>query len=251
MGVILIMGRLIRSQRLNISNFSKIAKYNSQQKIEKACYNKINCITIIKGLVKSIFPASHGQNIIAKIIYCQLNYFRFYFFKIPAVEGLIERQTVFLNGKNTNSIGNIHKIQSLLEGCIINNIEKNDNGEGKIAISASVFGIIISQKFLISKTYIKLPSGKRIEIHFKCYASLGKIAGNRFIEIPKLKAGRAKFTVFMKTRSWFKNSGLTMNPVDHPNGGGNHQHFGHSITVNRASTPGKKIGLMSARKIGY
>jgi large subunit ribosomal protein L8e len=29
-----------------------------------------------------------------------------------------------------------------------------------------------------------------------------------------------------------------MNPVDHPHGGGNHTHIGHSSTVSRLSVPG-------------
>ncbi|CAH1770239.1 4808_t:CDS:2, partial [Entrophospora sp. SA101] len=41
-----------------------------------------------------------------------------------------------------------------------------------------------------------------------------------------------------------------MNPVDHPHGGGNHQHIGHASTVSRESVPGQKVGLIAARRSG-
>jgi len=33
-----------------------------------------------------------------------------------------------------------------------------------------------------------------------------------------------------------------MNPVDHPHGGGNHQHIGHPSTISRLACPGQKSG---------
>ena len=44
--------------------------------------------------------------------------------------------------------------------------------------------------------------------------------------------------------------GVAMNPVEHPHGGGNHQHIGHSSTVARWSPHGKKVGLIAARRTG-
>ena len=41
-----------------------------------------------------------------------------------------------------------------------------------------------------------------------------------------------------------------MNPVEHPHGGGNHQHIGHSSTVRRTASAGKKVGLVAARRTG-
>jgi ribosomal protein L2 len=44
--------------------------------------------------------------------------------------------------------------------------------------------------------------------------------------------------------------GVAMNPVEHPHGGGNHQHIGHASTVRRDAPPGKKVGLIAARRTG-
>lgn len=43
---------------------------------------------------------------------------------------------------------------------------------------------------------------------------------------------------------------VAMNPVEHPHGGGNHQHVGHSTTVKRDCPAGKKAGLIAARRTG-
>jgi large subunit ribosomal protein L8e len=41
-----------------------------------------------------------------------------------------------------------------------------------------------------------------------------------------------------------------MNPVDHPHGGGNHQHIGHASTMARDAPSGQKAGLIAARRTG-
>jgi ribosomal protein L2 len=44
--------------------------------------------------------------------------------------------------------------------------------------------------------------------------------------------------------------GVAMNPVEHPHGGGNHQHIGKASTVKRGTSAGRKIGLIAARRTG-
>uniref|UniRef100_A0A1I8JQ61 Large ribosomal subunit protein uL2 n=1 Tax=Macrostomum lignano TaxID=282301 RepID=A0A1I8JQ61_9PLAT len=41
-----------------------------------------------------------------------------------------------------------------------------------------------------------------------------------------------------------------MNPVDHPFGGGNHQHIGKPSTIRRDTSAGRKVGLIAARRTG-
>uniref|UniRef100_A0A1B0GPS7 Large ribosomal subunit protein uL2 n=2 Tax=Phlebotomus papatasi TaxID=29031 RepID=A0A1B0GPS7_PHLPP len=41
-----------------------------------------------------------------------------------------------------------------------------------------------------------------------------------------------------------------MNPVEHPHGGGNHQHIGKASTVKRGTSAGRKVGLIAARRTG-
>ena len=42
---------------------------------------------------------------------------------------------------------------------------------------------------------------------------------------------------------------LFRSPVDHPHGGGNHQHIGKASTIARSAVPGQKVGLIAARRV--
>ncbi|VEL26532.1 unnamed protein product, partial [Protopolystoma xenopodis] len=39
-------------------------------------------------------------------------------------------------------------------------------------------------------------------------------------------------------------------PVEHPHGGGNHQHIGKPSTIRRDAPHGRKVGLIAARRTG-
>lgn len=39
-------------------------------------------------------------------------------------------------------------------------------------------------------------------------------------------------------------------PVEHPFGGGNHQHIGKPSTIRRDAPAGRKVGLIAARRTG-
>jgi 60S ribosomal protein L2 len=81
-------------------------------------------------------------------------------------------------------------------------------------------------------------------------ATVGVVAGGGRIDKPLLKAGRAYHKYRVKRNCWPRTRGVAMNPVDHPHGGGNHEHIGHSSTVKRGSVPGQKVGLIAARRTG-
>ena len=54
----------------------------------------------------------------------------------------------------------------------------------------------------------------------------------------------------VKRNCWPKIRGVAKNPVEHPHGGGNHQHIGHPSTTKRDCSAGKKVGLIAARRTG-
>ncbi len=81
-------------------------------------------------------------------------------------------------------------------------------------------------------------------------AAVGIIAGGGRIDKPLLKAGRVWHKYKAKRHSWPKVRGVAMNPVEHPHGGGNHQHIGHPSTQNRYRPSGRKVGLIAARRTG-
>merc|ERR1712059_109225 len=81
-------------------------------------------------------------------------------------------------------------------------------------------------------------------------AMVGIVAGGGRIDKPMLKAGRAYHKYKAKRNSWPKVRGVVMNPVEHPHGGGNHQHIGKASTFKRGTSAGRKIGLIAARRTG-
>ena len=79
---------------------------------------------------------------------------------------------------------------------------------------------------------------------------VGQVAGGGRTEKPLLKAGSAYHKYKVKRNCWPKVRGVAMNPVEHPHGGGNHQHIGHPSTMSRMAPPGMKVGLIAARRTG-
>jgi len=79
---------------------------------------------------------------------------------------------------------------------------------------------------------------------------IGVIGGGGRTEKPILKAGRAYWKYKAKRNKWPRVRGVAMNPVEHPHGGGNHQHIGKPTTVARLTTAGRKVGLIAARRTG-
>ena len=95
-----------------------------------------------------------------------------------------------------------------------------------------------------------MPSGQRKTVPDSCRATIGTVAGGQRIDKPMLKAGRAFHKYRVKRNSWPRTRGCAMNPVEHPHGGGNHQHVGHATTCSRVASPGRKCGLIGARRTG-
>merc|ERR1712098_941629 len=73
---------------------------------------------------------------------------------------------------------------------------------------------------------------------------IGIVAGGGRTDKPLMKASRAKHKFAVKRNSWPKTRGVAVNPVDHPHGGGNHQHIGKASTISRYAVQGQKAGLM-------
>lgn len=65
-----------------------------------------------------------------------------------------------------------------------------------------------------------------------------------------LKAGRNYHKFKVKGNRWPSVGAVNMNAVDHPHGGGNHDHLGRASTRRRDAPPGQKVGLIAARRTG-
>lgn len=119
-----------------------------------------------------------------------------------------------------------------------------------MARTSGVSATIVGHSEDGSRTIIKLPSGMRKAISGDCRAMIGIIAGGGRTEKPLLKAGRAHWKNKIRRSVWPRVRGVAMNPVEHPHGGGNHQHIGKPSTISRYAPSGQKIGLIAARRTG-
>ena len=148
------------------------------------------------------------------------------------------------------SVGNILPVNSLPEGTIVTNCEAKFGDRGSFARASGTSAVIIGHADEGRKTRIKLPSGTRKAIQGKCRAMVGIAAGGKRTDKPLLKAHNSWFKQKAKRNHWPRVRGVAMNPVEHPHGGGNHQHIGHPSTVRRDKSRGKKVGLIAARRTG-
>jgi len=164
-------------------------------------------------------------------------------------EGMYTGQFVYCGKKAQLAVGNVLPLKTLPEGTIVCNVEEKLGDRGKLARASGDSATIVGHTE-DNKTRIKLPSGAKKLVTSDARAMVGIVAGGGRIEKPILKAGRAYFKYKAKRNIWPEVRGVAMNPVDHPHGGGNHQHLGKPSTVRRDCPPGQKTGLIAARRTG-
>lgn len=167
-----------------------------------------------------------------------------------AAEGMYTGQFIYCGKKAQLSIGNVLPLGSMPEGTAVCNLEEKAGDRSAIARASGNYAVIIAHNTDEGVTRVRLPSGTRKVLKSSCRAMVGVVAGGGRPEKPMLKAGRAYHKYKAKRKNWPKVRGVAMNPVEHPHGGGNHQHIGHPSTVGRAAVPGQKVGLIAARRTG-
>jgi large subunit ribosomal protein L2 len=108
--------------------------------------------------------------------------------------------------------GNSLPLQFIPTGTAIHNIEMRKGKGAQLVRSAGVSATLMAKEGAYAQ--IKLPSGEVRKIHVECRATVGQVSNT---EHKNLKLGKAG-------RRWLgrrpHNRGVTMNPVDHPMGGG-------------------------------
>lgn len=144
--------------------------------------------------------------------------------------------------------GNTLPLAEVPEGTPVYNIELQPGDGGKIARSSGTYGLLIAHD--VGKAMVQLPSGEMRRLDPKCRATIGVVAGGGRTEKPLLKAGKKHHKVKRKGGKYPKVSGVAMNAVDHPFGGGGKQRPGKPKTVGRDTSPGRKVGSVRARRTG-
>jgi len=244
------MGRVIRAQRKGAGSIfvSHTKTRKGAPKLRAVDYAERNGYT--KGVVKNIIH-DPGRGAPLAIVHFRDPY-RYKIRKelFIAAEGMYTGQFIYSGKKAQLTVGNIMPVGAMPEGTIVSNMEEKTGDRGRIARTSGNYATIISHNTDTKRTRVKLPSGSKKVIPSANRAMVGIVAGGGRIDKPILKAGRAYHKYKVKRNCWPKVRGVAMNPVEHPHGGGNHQHIGKASTVGRGKSPGKKVGLIAARRTG-
>ncbi|XP_054168459.1 60S ribosomal protein L8 [Oppia nitens] len=244
------MGRVIRSQRKGAGSVFK-----SHNKHRKGA-PKLRAIDFaerhgyIKGVIREIIHDPGRGAPLAQVVFRDPYKYKLRKELFLAAEGMYTGQFVYCGRKATLQIGNVLPVGTMPEGTVVCNLEEKSGDRGRIARASGDYATVISHNPDTKKTRVKLPSGAKKVVPSANRAMVGIIAGGGRIDKPILKAGRAYHKYKAKRNCWPKVRGVAMNPVEHPHGGGNHQHIGHASTVRRDASAGRKVGLIAARRTG-
>jgi large subunit ribosomal protein L8e len=204
----------------------------------------------VKGTIKQIIHDSGRGAPLAQINFRNPYKFRTDKALMVAPEGSYTGQFVYHGVKAKLAIGNVLPVGLMPEGTIICNVEMAVGDRGKLARASGDYCSVIGQLEDAKQTALRLPSGVKKLVPSECRAMIGCVAGGGRTDKPTLKAGRAHHLAKAKRNNWPVVRGVAMNPVEHPHGGGNHQHVGHSTCISRHATSGQKVGLIAARRTG-
>merc|ERR1719478_777877 len=165
-------------------------------------------------------------------------------------EGMYTGMFVFCGKKAALHMGNTVPLARVPDGAVVCNLEAKIGDRGVIAKCSGDYATVVAHDIERKRVKVRLPSGTKKWYKESCRCPIGIVAGGGRVDKPMLKAGRAFHKYRVKRNSWPKVRGVAMNPVEHPHGGGNHQHIGHPSTCARAAVPGQKVGLIAARRTG-
>jgi large subunit ribosomal protein L2 len=122
-------------------------------------------------------------------------------------------------------VGNALPLKNIPPGTVVHNIELKPGKGGQMVRSAGGAAQLVSREGDIA--LLKLPSGEIRKVLVDCMATIGQV-GN--VEHENVSIGKAGRTRWLGKRP--HNRGVTMNPVDHPHGGGEGKTSGgrHPVT---------------------
>ncbi|KAF7719614.1 60S ribosomal protein L2 [Penicillium ucsense] len=243
------MGRVIRNQR---KGRGSIFTANTRLNKAPAQFRTLDYSErhgYIRGVVKEIIHDAGRGAPLAKVQFRHPYKFKMINETFIANEGMYTGQFIYA-GKNAGlTVGNVLPLASMPEGTVISNVEEKAGDRGALGRTSGNYVTVIGHNE-DGKTRVKLPSGAKKVIKSTARGMVGIVAGGGRTDKPLLKASRAKHKFAVKRNSWPKTRGVAMNPVDHPHGGGNHQHIGKASTISRYAAQGQKAGLIAARRTG-
>jgi len=132
-------------------------------------------------------------------------------------------------------VGNSLLLKNIPAGTIVHNIELKPGKGGQMVRSAGGSAQLIAKEE--EYALVKLPSGETRKVSQNCMATIGQVGNLDHENVTIGKAGRSRW---LGKRP--HNRGVSMNPVDHPHGGGEGKTSGgrHPVTPWGQPTRGYK-----------
>ena len=132
---------------------------------------------------------------------------------ILAPVGLTVGMTVQSGENVAPKVGNAMPLKNVPLGTAIHNIEIRPGSGGKVARSAGQQAVLSNRDG--EYALVKMPSGEVRRFRVECYCTIGQVGNTQHMNESSGKAGRTRWMGIRPTVR-----GMCMNPVDHPNGGG-------------------------------
>ncbi|MCW4021299.1 MAG: 50S ribosomal protein L2 [Candidatus Bathyarchaeota archaeon] len=237
------MGKRIRVQRRGKA--SQTFQASTHKRVAPAKYPnppKEKLQSVLAGQIKQLMHDPGRGSPLASI---ELEDGKTYYSVVP--EGVHEGQTIEFGARASVKVGNVVQIGHIPEGTMICNIELSPGDGGKMARSSGSYATIVSHT--PDGTMVKLPSGKTRYVNNLCLATIGVVSAAGRTEKPFLKAGSKYHMMKAKGHKYPRTRGRAMIAAVHPFGSG--RRGGRKVTtVSRNAPPGKKVGLIGARKTG-
>jgi len=182
---------------------------------------------------------------------------------ITSIYDFIQKKYSYIIAPEKLSIGDIVKSGSNAEpklghslpvskipvGSLIYNVSPKLKKPGQISRSAGTFSYLIEKTAKYGK--IKISSGEQRVVSINCQASIGTVSNELHFLTNLGKAGRARW---LNKRPTVR--GVSMNPIDHPHGGGEGRKSGKNLTpwgkpnFRGATSKSKNVAILVKRKNG-
>jgi large subunit ribosomal protein L2 len=165
--------------------------------------------------------------------------------RVIATAGLATGDMVALNRGSVDR-GSLLPLGEIPDGTLVSNLEVHPFDGGRLVRAAGTSALVVAHTG--REVTVQLPSGVFKQFLGACRAQVGTIAGGGRGERPFIKAGKKVNAFRSLARPAFKVRGVAMNPVNHPFGGGAHQHVGRPSSVSSGTWPGAKVGRFGPRR---
>ncbi len=199
----------------------------------KQAYRLIDFKRDKAGIVAKVAAIEYDPNRSARI--ALLNYADGEKRYIICPVGLEVGRTVSSGPEADILVGNALPLKNIPAGTVVHNIELKPGKGGQMARSAGAQAQLVSKEGDLA--LLKLPSGEIRKVQIECMATVGQVGNVEHENVSLGKAGRSRW---LGKRP--HNRGVSMNPVDHPHGGGEGKTSGgrHPVTPWGQPTRGYK-----------